>query len=62
MLQMPMTLVEMLEMPMTLAYILMDSAEDPTFFKNPSIPWAGHTKHYTEGHQGMIPSFFLGID
>jgi hypothetical protein len=47
MLGIPMTLAEMLEMPMTLAYILMESAEDPTFFKNPSIPWAGHTKHCT---------------
>jgi hypothetical protein len=54
MLEMTMTLTEMLEIPMTLTCILMDSAEDPTFFKNPSIPWAGHTKHCTEGHSFWI--------
>jgi hypothetical protein len=37
----------------TLSYILMDSVEDP-FFKNPSIPCVGHTKHYTKGNTFWI--------
>jgi hypothetical protein len=36
--------------PITLACILMDSVEDPTFFKKPSIACVGHTKHCTQGN------------
>ncbi len=36
--------------PITLTCILMDSVEDPTFFKKPSIAYAGHTKHFTQGN------------
>ena len=41
--------------PITLACILMDSVEDPTFFKKPSTACcAGHTKHFTQGNSFWI--------
>ena len=48
------TISEAATSPITLDCILMDSGEDPTFFKKSSIPCVTHTKHCTLGNSFWI--------